>query len=56
VKPNPGYIPREAVGKRVNVKLANGRLASDWAADGRAGCRWSRRGDPFDIEEFEVAA
>jgi hypothetical protein len=63
VKPNPGYLPVEAMGKRVRVRLANGRIgATDdnpmsprgWAADGKRGCRWSITGSPFDIKEYEV--
>lgn len=63
--PNPGHLPIEAIGKRVNVLLANGRPGSTddnpmsppgWAADGRGGCRWSRTGHPFDIAEYEVIA
>jgi hypothetical protein len=60
---NPGFLPNEAVGKRVSVRLANGRLGRTddnpmsppgWAADGPSGCRWSRTGGAFDIAEFEV--
>ena len=63
MKPNPGHLPEEAIGKRVRVRLSNGSIgASDpnpmsppgWAADGRGGCRWSRIGSPFDIVEYEV--
>lgn len=63
MKPNPGFCPPEAAGKRVRVRLANGRNgASDtgptsppgWAADGKGGCRWSRTGSPFDIAAYEV--
>ncbi len=53
--PNPGFCPPEATGKRVRVRLANGdRPRSDWAADGRGGCRWSLTGDAHDIAAFEV--
>lgn len=61
---NPGYCPTGAAGKRVIVKLRNGRvcgrepvgnaLPAGWAADGRQGCRWSLTGDPFDIVAYEV--
>lgn len=60
---NPGHLPADAIGKRVKVRLANGQMgkADDnpmsppgWAADGRAGCRWSRTDSPFDIAEYEV--
>jgi hypothetical protein len=61
VKPNPGHCPEEAEGKRVRVRLADGSIAADlpgappgWAADGRNGCNWQRRGFPFDIAEYEV--
>lgn len=61
--PNPGHLPTEAIGKRVRVRLANGRDGrSDdnpmsppgWAADGRGGCSWALTGSPFDIAEYEV--
>ncbi|QIG80078.1 hypothetical protein [Stakelama tenebrarum] len=61
--PNPGHLPAEAIGRRVRVRLANGRIGrSDagassppgWAADGRGGCRWTRTGSDFDIAEYEV--
>lgn len=51
---NPGHLPSDAVGKRVDGVLANGRAFTDWAADGRTGCRWSRKGEPHDIDEYEV--
>lgn len=63
MKPNPGHLPEEAIGKRVRVLLANGEPGRtdnnpmsppDWAADGRGGCRWSIEGHPHDIAEFEV--
>jgi hypothetical protein len=63
VKPNPGYLPSEAIGKRVRVELVHGGIgATDanpmsppgWAADGKAGCNWRRTGSPFDIAKFEV--
>lgn len=54
MKRNPGHLPPEAVGKRVNVRLANGAVGRDWPADGKGGCRWSITGHPFDIAEFEV--
>lgn len=63
--PNPGHLSPEAIGKRVRVVLANGRRGrSDdsptsppgWAADDRAGCRWTRTGHPFDIAAYEVIA
>jgi hypothetical protein len=63
VKPNPGFLPDEAIGKRVRVRLAHGGIGScdtspmsprGWAADGKGGCRWSITGSPFDIKEYEV--
>jgi hypothetical protein len=63
MRPNPGYLPVEAIGKRVRVRLAHGGLgATDanpmsppgWAADGKGACRWSITGQPHDIREFEV--
>jgi len=61
--PNPGYCPEEAAGRRVRVRLAHGGLGSEdasptsppgWAADGRAGARWTHTGSRFDIAEYEV--
>lgn len=61
MKPNPGRLPEEAVGKRVRVVLEKDRktmtepvyadalnpmCAPGWAADGRGGCRWSRSKRP----------
>lgn len=54
MKRNPGLLPTEAVGKRVRVRLRNGNVGENWAADGRSGCRWSLTGNAFDIVEFEV--
>ncbi|MEP9402063.1 hypothetical protein [Sphingomonas sp. VNH70] len=65
MRPNPGHLPQDAIGKRVRVLLANGRegstdpnpmTPSGWAADGKNGCRWSLTGSPFDIAEYEVIA
>lgn len=64
MKPNPGYCPAEAKGKRVRVKLVNGKVNGDiaphlppgWAADGKYGCRWDNTGFAFDIAEYEVIA
>lgn len=62
-KPNPGRCPAEAKGKRVRVQLANGVIAKDeggatvppgWAADEKGGCRWSKKGSPFDIAFYKV--
>lgn len=61
--PNPGFCPAEAEGKRVRVVLASGEAGRTddnpmsppgWAADGRAGCRWSITGSAFDIARYEV--
>ena len=63
MKRNPGYLPIEAIGKRVRVKLEHGgEGATDpnpmsppgWAADGKGGCNWRRSGKPFEIAEYEV--
>ena len=58
---NHGYVPAEAVGKRVVVELRNGRICgrepvttvtpAGWAADTS---RWSLTGEPFDIIGYEV--
>lgn len=50
-KPNPGYCPRSAKGKRVIVQLNNGTICGEepvttvsppgWAADGKQGCDWT---------------
>ena len=63
MKPNPGYCPADAEGKRVKVWLAHGAvgatyddpmLPKGWAADGRGGCDWSITGSAFDIAFYEV--
>lgn len=57
MRPNPGYCPAEAEGRRVKVLLAGddeGATPREWQADGRGGCRWSIQGDRFDIREYEV--
>lgn len=63
MKPNPGYCPAEAAGKRVRLWLAHGGIAAcddnpmsppGWAADGRGGCRWTLTGAPHDIAFYEV--
>lgn len=61
MKPNPGHLPDEAIGKRVRVRLADGSIPRDvkgaprgWPADGRGGCCWALRQFPFDIAEYEV--
>lgn len=58
---NHGYIPAEAVGKRVVIELRNGRVCGrdpvssatppGWAADTS---RWSLTGDDWDIVGYEV--
>lgn len=60
-RPNPGHIPEEAVGKRVLVKLGNGRLCGaapvnatapiGWAANS---ARWTLTGSPYDISWYRV--
>lgn len=62
MKPNPGYCPEDAIGKRVRVQLRTGEVAKDvegpyplgWAADGKTGCKWAKTGSPFDILGYEV--
>lgn len=63
MKPNPGYCPAEAAGKRIRAQLAHGGIgkcddspttAPGWAADGRGGCRWTFTGSLFDIAAYEV--
>ena len=56
MKPNPGHLPADAIGKRVRGVLRNGERFSDWAADGRGGCRWTLRQLPHDIVTYEIAA
>lgn len=54
---SPGYCPSIARGKRVRGILANGApfgSPAGWPADGKAACRWTRTGHPFDIEQYEV--
>jgi hypothetical protein len=52
-RPNPGYLPEDAIGKRVRVRLVNGQQ-HDWPADGNGGCSWAITAHPFDIAEYEV--
>ena len=53
---NPGFCPPMLRGRRVKVRLRNGRQPEEsWAADGPHGCRWTLTGHPYDILEFEVA-
>lgn len=53
-------MPGEATGKRVRVKLRNGRIpAESWPADGKGACNWALtreglRSRAFDIIEYEV--
>lgn len=63
MKPNRGFCPVEAAGRRVRVRLAHGGIGAcddnpmsspGWAADGKSGCRWSLTGSAFDIAEYEV--
>lgn len=65
-KHNPGECPPEAAGKRVRVILrhskAEPRYANEtrsdvpggWSADGKGGCRWRIRRDPFDIIAYRL--
>ena len=52
---NPGHCPPEALGKRVNVRLRNGRVCEGWMADGKGGCPWSMPGNDHDIVAYELA-
>lgn len=53
---NEGRLPPEAAGKRIRVKLRNGRVPPEtWAADGRDACRWTLRDDSHDIIEWSIA-
>lgn len=63
MRPNPGHLPPDAIGKRVRVRLAHGGIGRcddnpmsppGWAADGQGGCRWTLAGHPYDIAEYEV--
>jgi hypothetical protein len=57
---NRGRMPREAAGKRVQVRLRNGFCPpASWPADGRDGCNWAftPEGKPsrdFDIMAWEI--
>lgn len=61
-KPNPGYCPADADGKRVRVQLTNGKIPKDnghglpdgWKANGPGGCRWKKTGGDFDIAFYKV--
>lgn len=65
-----GVLPGEARGKRVKVKLRNGRVEGEapiangvptgWPADGTAtgagpAMRWQHDGGPFDVVEWDFA-
>lgn len=61
MKPNPGHLPRDAVGKRVVVRLTNGREHGRAPVNvgGKLGwdamtTRWSRTGSPFDVAAYRV--
>lgn len=63
MKPNPGHLPDDAIGKRVRVILTNGRPGDEdgrsdtppgWSADGKGGCSWAITGHDFDIAFYEV--
>ncbi len=55
--PNPGKLPPEAIGKRVEVELCNGIIGKgDWAADGQNGCRWTLTGNGWDIAFYQVVS
>ena len=52
---NHGSMPGIAAGKRVRVKLRDGRTF-EAPADGRFGVRWTLEDHPFDIVEWELTA
>lgn len=53
---NRGRQPPGTEGRRVYVLLRNGmRPPESWPADGRAACRWTLTGGPFDIIQWELA-
>jgi hypothetical protein len=57
MKPNPGHLPHEAIGKRVRVRLARdprGKVSFEAHADSRGAVTWELRGWRFDIAEYEV--
>lgn len=55
MKPNPGHLPSEAIGKRVRVELVRGS-SFEAPAEGRNAPIWTLRGSPFDIARYEVIA
>lgn len=58
MKPNRGFCPVVAKGRRVRVQLMHGGVNTSspngWPADGSGGCNWEFRGSPFDIAYYEV--
>ncbi|SEM72891.1 hypothetical protein SAMN05192583_1015 [Sphingomonas gellani] len=56
MKPNPGHLPTDAMGKRVRGELENGMPFAGWPADGSGACNWRRTGHPFEIARYEVVA
>lgn len=53
MKRNPGHQPEGTKGKRVMVKLVNGREPKEsWPADPPT--KWARTGAAFDIDEYEI--
>lgn len=59
-KPNPGYCPPTAKGKRVKVKLRNGNVESGWPADRSVAgrnppMRWTLEDHPADVLEWDFA-
>lgn len=53
MKPSPGHLPDEAIGKRVRVRLGTGTVF-ECPAEGRGAPIWARRDSRFDITHFEV--
>jgi hypothetical protein len=58
MKPNPGYLPAEAQGKRVRVLLRRDVETKPFSfeapADGRGACSWAIKRTDFDIARYEV--
>ncbi|MCC7097295.1 MAG: hypothetical protein IT472_08960 [Thermomonas sp.] len=61
MKPNPGHLPDDAIGKRVIVGLRNGSVCGRVPVTATAPlgwdakqARWSLTGQPHDIAQYEV--
>lgn len=56
MKPNPGFCPAEAVGKKVVVRTVgdpHGKRLRVWPADPPT--KWGRTGTPATIAEWDLA-